>query len=1645
MRNKFWDGFQEKQQLPPAMLVVLVIFFLFFCCILVWAILPVNTEGPIPAPLHASTQANYAVEGDRVIPRINENIIQEVILDINPYATAAIANRMATLNANLQTSVPTMTLSLGDQQTATVMFLTEKPQLPTSTPFPAATQTSVPTPLSSPTELPTLIPTAVPTVFVPTVTPVPEQPQPGIQVIKKLASYDDHDSSGSITTGDDLWYQFKVNNTGNTGLSYVYADEISFNIPVTCPGSTLSAGKSMICTADTFHRVSVAEANAGKVNNWAFASGDYGGKQYTDTDGLTLVIQQDPVIQISKELRSYDDNDSSGGITLGDGLWYQFDVLNGGNVTLTDIGVSDDTFGMPVVCPETSLLPGDSTVCAATVSHVVTAAEVLAGEVSNTATASGGFNDARVTASDTLAISLSINLEKSLATYDDHDSSGTISYNDDLWYRFEVTNIGTVALNTISVTDNTFGIAVTCPVTTLGPGLSTLCTSTTAHTVTLAEANAGLVHNEATAAGQQVSGAMVSDKDAVDTVVAQNLSLSIDKSASPLSYDTVGQTIDYTFEVTNTGSATIFGPIQIEDDRTANESCPTGDLKPSDVMTCDASYTITQADLDAGSVVNSALANGTCPGGELVVSDPDTVTVSAVQNPDIQIAKSVASFVDHDASGNVTLGDELWYQFIVTNSGSVTLTSIAVTDNSFGLAVSCPVSSLAPGATATCAADTAHTVTLAESDAGQVVNTATATGYLGGTAFTGGDTEITLLTQSPGFQLANSLRNYIDNDASGSITFNDALNYQFTLTNTGNVTLSNLTVSDETFGIPVTCPTSSLTPAETTVCTASTAHIVTLAEANAGQVANSATASGDFGGTTYTDNDTLVTTIQQNRSLTLSKSGSPLTYTLAGQTITYTYQLQNSGNVTLDGPFAVTDSIIGTIEPCGTGPLAPGEATNCIAAYSATQADVDAGSITNIATVSGSGATSAPDSVTVNSVQSPALSLTKSADVGSYDTVGQVITYTYSIRNTGNVTLAGPFMIEDDIEGTFTNCASGPLAPGASTTCTATHPVTLTDLDAGSITNIATASGSGVTSASDSVTVNADQAPALALAKSANVTAYDNVGETILYTYTIENTGNVTLAGPFTMEDDVEGTLTDCAVGPLAPGAETTCTTAHIVTQADLDAGSITNTATVSGNGVASAPGSVTINADQTPALALAKSADVMTFDTIGEVITYTFEVSNTGNVTITGPITVDDDRTTDESCPAGDIAPGESLSCSATHAITQIDLDEGSITNTATASGMDPGGNPVTSEADSTTVTAVQYPSIQISKSLAFYDDNDASGTITLGDALWYQFNVSNDGNVTLSNVGVTDDTFAILVTCPSSTLAPSIDMICLADTSHTVALLEAEAGQIANTATAAGEFDEGPFTGSDTLVTGVFPPTLSSEISGQVRDDADGDGVFSDPDAGLSNVSIELYNGFCTLGLDCPSTKTNVNGTFTFYSVPDGSYTLFETDLAQYLSTADSDPPNDNQINVIVSGGVGSSNNVFLDRVDPAACSDPDPVSGFVLSSNPADGETGIPISTAALSVTFNSPMLTSGAGNVLDKINFRSNIDNLTLGGDVPILSVRYEASTNTAFLTIDTSDPQWQRGSEYRMQVKSVIRNACGVKQDLDVNIHFTTEP
>src|SRR5207249_1920026 len=153
----------------------------------------------------------------------------------------------------------------------------------------------------------------------------------------------------------------------------------------------------------------------------------------------------------------------------------------------------------------------------------------------------------------------------------------------------------------------------------------------------------------------------------------------------------------------------------------------------------------------------------------------------------------------------------------------------------------------------------------------------------------------------------------------------------------------------------------------------------------------------------------------------------------------------------------------------------------------------------------------------------------------------------------------------------------------------ATHTITQSDLNAGSITNTATASGSGATSAPASATVTAIQTKAITLAKDASPTTYSTVGTVTTYTYTLTNSGNVTLAGPFSVSDHKQGATRPCGASPLSLHAAPPISATHTITQADLNAGSITNTATASGSGATSAPASATVTAIQTKAITLAK------------------------------------------------------------------------------------------------------------------------------------------------------------------------------------------------------------------------------------------------------------------------------------------------------------------------------------------------------------------------------------------------------------------------------------------------------------------------
>lgn len=233
-------------------------------------------------------------------------------------------------------------------------------------------------------------------------------------------------------------------------------------------------------------------------------------------------------------------------------------------------------------------------------------------------------------------------------------------------------------------------------------------------------------------------------------------------------------------------------------------------------------------------------------------------------------------------------------------------------------------------------------------------------------------------------------------------------------------------------------------------------------------------------------------------------------------------------------------------------------------------------------------------------------------------------------------------------------------------------------------------------------------APSLSLAKTASTDSIKAAGEQVVYSFEVTNTGNIALHDIAIAEGDFSGTGTlDDAVCPapasIAPGESTMCTATYVVTQADVDAGTITNTATAEGltpggNPAVSESSAAAVVAEQVPSLDLVKSADAEKATAAGQVVNYTFALTNTGNVTLhelevtegsfsgTGEMSAID-------CPVEPLAPGESTDCTASYTVTTADLETKRLTNTASASATDPMGNNVAS-APSTVEVPVVVPS---------------------------------------------------------------------------------------------------------------------------------------------------------------------------------------------------------------------------------------------------------------------------------------------------------------------------------------------------------------
>ena len=1332
---------------------------------------------------------------------------------------------------------------------------------------------------------------------------VPPQ-NPSIALTKGLQGNADEDGSGTITAGDTLTYEFVATNDGDVTLDLVtITDPLPGLSTLSCTpaaGASLAPGASMTCTAT--YSVTQADVDSGEIFNTATVrserpGGDPGdpGDDITDTADETVTIPAAPVITLVKSIASTVDNDGSGTLTTGDTVNYEFLVTNEGNVTLNPVSVSDPKIGT-VTCPATSLAPGEATTC--TGSYTVTVGDAAAREVANTATAIGvPPGGGTVTDEDSATIAVdpnpSITLTKSLQSNADEDGNGVISAGDTLTYSFVTTNDGSSTLNNVTITDPLPGLsALSCSPaqpSTLNPGESMSCTAT--YTVTQSNVDVGQIDNTATVTGDVAGGGTVMDTSSVTTPVPQTSSIALVKSLQSNADEdgsgdvSVGDTLTYSFVATNSGTVTLDG-VTIADPLpglSALSCSPAAgsSLAPGTSMTCTATYSVSQADVDAGEILNTATVDATDPGGN-PVDDTDDETVPITQTPSIDLVKSLQSNADEDGSGDVSLNDTLTYSFVATNTGTVTLDNVTITDPLPGLsALTCsPVagSSLAPGASMTCTAT--YSVTQADVDAGRIDNTATvaATDPDGGAV---GDTddETVLATQDVGIVIVKSLQANADEDASGTVSLNDTLTYSFVATNNGTVTLDNVTITDPLPGLSALVCTpaagASLVPGASMTCTAT--YVVTQADVDAGQILNTATADAtDPGGDPVDDTDDETVPVPQNPSILLDKSllsnadedGSG--DVSLNDTLTYQFVATNDGDVTLDN-VAVADPLSGlsalSCSPVAGSSLAPGASMTCTATYVVTQADVDAGEVLNTATASATDPdgdpVDDPDDETVPVPQAPSIILDKSLlsnadeDGSGSVTLGDTLTYQFVATNDGNVTLDN-VTITDPLPGlsalTCAPAAGASLAPGASMTCNALYSVDQGDVDAGGVFNTATVdatdpNGDPVDD-TDTESQPITQSASIGLVKSLQSNADEDgsgtvtLGDTLTYSFVATNDGNVTLDN-VTITDPLPGlsalSCSPVAGASLAPGASMTCTATYVVTQADVDTGQIDNTATVaatdpSGNPVGDTDDESVV-LPQGPSIDLVKSLQSNADEdgsgdiSVDDTLTYSFVATNDGDVTLTN-VTVTDPLPgmSALSCTpsaGSSLTPGAVMTCTATYTVTQADVDAGQIQNTATAEGTPPVGPNVTDD-DSVLINPPQVASIDLVKSLQSNADEDGSGTVSVGDTLTYSFVATNDGNVTLDNVTVTDPLpgLSALSCTPASgsSLAPGASMTCTA--TYSVTQADIDSGTITNTATASGDDPDGNPVDDSDMETVVPPQNPSIDLVKSLQSNADEDG---------------------------------------------------------------------------------------------------------------------------------------------------------------------------------------------------------------------------
>ena len=571
-----------------------------------------------------------------------------------------------------------------------------------------------------------------------------------------------------------------------------------------------------------------------------------------------------------------------------------------------------------------------------------------------------------------------------------------------------------------------------------------------------------------------------------------------------------------------------------------------------------------------------------------------TVTDGTPENP---VTPSLAVNKTHDTDKTYKAGDVITFTITVKNiyDEAKTITLEEQADVTLNQAT---FENVQPGAEITATAT--YTVTEVDIVNGTFTNNVTARFSEVDKEYTGTDTVEEFENPNPHMTITKRTTGVDENHI---YKLGETINYEITVTNDGNLTLTNVTVEDELTGNTGrnAWTIDTFAPGETQ--TFETSYVVTEADVLAGRVVNNATGTAtdptnpDEPKTPVTPGEKEDPVEAPNPGLTVVKTSDKTGQVKLGDEITYTITVTNNGNVTISG-VKLNDSLTG--DNWTLGDIKPGEIVTRTTTYTVTEADILAGKIENHAIAAGkdpngNDITDEGEKTVTTEESKPHITVTKETTStpknGETYALGEKITYKITAKNTGNLTLKD-VVVSDELTGNTGDKAfkiDGEFKPGDEKTFETSYTVTEADLGK-TVVNVATATGK--TPDPDKPKPDVDpgkkedptdqKKPSMSIEKKVidQKEKYE-IGDTVKYEITVTNTGNTTqnnilvedqmsAAGQavITKVDGANGTIDGAKVtlDTLAPGKAATITAEYTVVKADRG-NKIINVAVAKGEG----------------------------------------------------------------------------------------------------------------------------------------------------------------------------------------------------------------------------------------------------------------------------------------------------------------------------------------------------------------------------------------------------------------------------------------------------------------------------------------------